>query len=206
MNVDLYNQNAEVIGTTQLSDAVFNVPMNADILHQAITAQEANARHAIAHTKGRGEVRGGGRKPWRQKGTGRARHASIRSPIWKGGGVAFGPTKERNFSQKINKKIARKALVIALSSKVRDGEFMLLDALRLSVPKTKEAVGILKNFKLRGSLLFVTPAKDRTLERATRNIPRTSVSSAPNLNVRDIVASKHVIFLKDAIPFIHGNI
>ena len=103
MKTELYNQNAEVIGEAELPDRIFGVKMNPDLVHQVLVAQMANSRQVIAHTKGRGEVRGGGKKPWRQKGTGRARHASIRSPIWKGGGVAFGPTKERNFEKKRNK-------------------------------------------------------------------------------------------------------
>lgn len=206
METTLYNQEGQSIGTVQLPDAIFTVPMNADVVASVIRAQEANARAPIAHTKGRGDVRGGGRKPWRQKGTGRARHASIRSPIWKGGGVAFGPTKERNFAQKINKKVARKALAIALSSKVRDGELIVLEQFQLAAPKTKEAAGVLKNFKLRGSVLVVTSAKDRTLEQATRNIPRTSVSTAANLNVRDVIASRHILLIRDAISNIHGTV
>src|SRR3989304_3678493 len=110
MQIKLYNQSGEVIGDFDLPERIFGVAVNADLVKRAVDTQMSNARQVIAHTKGRGEVRGGGRKPWKQKGTGRARHASIRSPIWKGGGVTFGPTKERNFKKKIRKKMARRAL------------------------------------------------------------------------------------------------
>src|SRR3990167_5785591 len=130
MDITLYNQSGETIGTAQLPENIFAVPMNADVVHQALVTAQANARVAIAHAKGRGEVRGGGKKPWKQKGTGRARHASIRSPIWKGGGVTHGPTKERVFSKKINKKIARKALCMVLSSKVSEGTLRIIDQIQ----------------------------------------------------------------------------
>jgi large subunit ribosomal protein L4 len=213
MKTELYNQNAEVIGETELPDGIFGVKMNPDLVHQAIVAQMANSRQVIAHTKGRGEVRGGGRKPWRQKGTGRARHASIRSPIWKGGGVAFGPTKERNFEKKINKKTKRKALFMALSSKVQDKELMLLDSLKLNAPKTKEALSVInglsgkmtgyKNMKKkRDSILFVMPEKDKMILQAVNNLPFIETTDAKSLNVRDLLEKKYLILLKDAVPVI----
>lgn len=199
MQTPLYNQEAQEIGTANLPEAIFDVKLNHDLVQQVLMAQLANARHTIAHTKGRGEVRGGGKKPWRQKGTGRARHASIRSPIWKGGGVAFGPTKERNFSQRINKKMVRKALCMVLSSKVRDGEFKLVDALTFPEPKTKLAAATIKKL-IKGSVTIVTPAKDRVLERMTRNIPRVNVMAAKNLNINDVLNKKHLLMLQDAVP------
>jgi len=213
MQVKLYNQNAEVIGEAELPDGIFGVKMNPDLVHQAIVAQMANSRQVIAHTKGRGEVRGGGKKPWRQKGTGRARHASIRSPIWKGGGVAFGPTKERNFEKKINKKTKRKALFMALSSKVTDKELMLLDSLKLNAPKTKEALSVInglsgkmtgyKNMKKkRDSILFVMPEKDKMILQAVNNLPFIETTDAKSLNVRDLLEKKYLILLKDAVPVI----
>lgn len=213
MQVELYNQNAEVIGETELPDGIFGVKMNPDLVHQAIVAQMANSRQVIAHTKGRGEVRGGGKKPWRQKGTGRARHASIRSPIWKGGGVAFGPTKERNFEKKINKKTKRKALFMALSSKFTDKELMLLDSLKLNAPKTKEALSVInglsgkmtgyKNMKKkRDSILFVMPEKDKMILQAVNNLPFVETTDAKSLNVRDLLEKKYLILLKDAVPVI----
>lgn len=213
MKTELYNQNAEVIGEAELPDGIFGVKMNPDLVHQAIVAQMANSRQVIAHTKGRGEVRGGGRKPWRQKGTGRARHASIRSPIWKGGGVAFGPTKERNFEKKINKKTKRKALFMALSSKVTDKELMLLDSFKLNAPKTKEALSVInglsgkmagyKNMKKkRDSILFVMPEKDKMILQAVNNLPFVETTDAKSLNVKDLLEKKYLILLKDAVPVI----
>ena len=213
MKTELYNQNAEVIGEAELPDGIFGVKMNPDLVHQAVVAQMANSRQVIAHTKGRGEVRGGGKKPWRQKGTGRARHASIRSPIWKGGGVAFGPTKERNFEKKINKKTKRKALFMVLSSKVQDKELMLLDSLKLNAPKTKEALGVINGLsgimvgykntkKKRDSILFVMPEKDKMILQAVSNLPFVETMDAKSLNVRDLLEKKYLILLKDAVPVI----
>ncbi len=192
----------EDVGTAELPASFFDVKMNGDLVQQALLAQLANGRKVIAHTKGRGEVRGGGKKPWRQKGTGRARHASIRSPIWKGGGVAFGPTKERNFSQKLNKKMFRKALAMVLSSKVRDGEFLMLNSLAFPEPKTKDAAAMLKKLKMTRSVLVVTPAKDRNVERAIRNIEKAGVLSADSLNIKDLLNKKYLIVTQDAIPVI----
>lgn len=204
METKLFNQLGEEIGMVDLSSSIFDVPMHHDVVQQVLLAQLANARQSIAHTKGRGEVRGGGKKPWKQKGTGRARHASIRSPIWKGGGVSFGPKKERNFSQKVNKKMARKALTMVLSSKVRDGEFRLIDALSLSSPKTKEAFQIIKKIT-KHSVMIVTPAKDRALERALGNIPRTGIMSADSLNINDLLGKKYLVMTKDALPVISAT-
>ena len=213
MKTELYNQNAEVIGEAELPDRIFGVKMNPDLVHQVLVAQMANSRQVIAHTKGRGEVRGGGKKPWRQKGTGRARHASIRSPIWKGGGVAFGPTKERNFEKKINKKTKRKALFMVLSSKVQDKDLMLLNDLKFSVPKTKEALGVINGLssmmtgykntkKKRDSVLFVMPEKDKMILQAMNNLPFIETTDAKSLNVKDLLEKKYLILLKDAVPVI----
>src|SRR3989338_11110629 len=146
MEYPLYNQKAENIGKVDLPDKIFNLAMNNDLVHQVVTSQASNKRQVIAHAKGRGEVRGGGKKPWKQKGTGRARHASIRSPIWRSGGVTGGPTKERNFKKDINKKMMQKALKVALSSKARDGQLFILDALTIEKPKTKEMAVVMKKF------------------------------------------------------------
>src|SRR3990167_10958145 len=146
MELPLYNQNAEQVGAVNLADDVFGLPMNKDLLYQVTTSQMSNQRQVIAHAKGRGEVRGGGKKPWRQKGTGRARHGSIRSPIWKGGGATFGPTKEVNFKKKVSKKMASKALFVALSSKARDKQLLVVDGIKLQNPKTKEMAVLFKNF------------------------------------------------------------
>jgi len=203
MEYPLYNQQAENIGKVELPDGIFNVPSNNDLLHQVALSLMANKRQVIAHAKTRSEVRGGGKKPWRQKGTGRARHGSTRSPIWKGGGAAFGPTKDIVFKKKIGKKMARKALVVALSEKARSSGMILVDNIGLNVPKTKEIAGMLRVFKEKldktGSVLFVTPSTDKNLYRATKNIQKTGVIEAKNLNSLEILSYKNLILLQDSV-------
>ncbi|OGN00349.1 MAG: 50S ribosomal protein L4 [Candidatus Yanofskybacteria bacterium RIFCSPHIGHO2_02_FULL_41_29] len=211
MEVNLYNQSAKNVGKVKLPDAIFGLPLNKDLLYQVVTSQMANKRQNIAHTKDRGEVRGGGKKPWRQKGTGRARHGSIRSPIWKGGGVTFGPRKERVFKKKINKKMARKALFLALSSKVKDKEMIVIDGIAFNSWKTKEmAVVVNKISELfsskHSSLLLVTDKKmGDTIERVSRNLPRVDVMEAKNLNALDVIARKNLVILKDSLNVIEKN-
>jgi len=213
MQAKLYNQSAEIIGDVDLPDRIFGVAMNAELLKQALDAQFANSRQVLAHTKDRAQVRGGGRKPWKQKGTGRARHASIRSPIWKGGGVAFGPTKERNFEKKINKKMKRNALFMALSSKIKDKELMVLDGFKFEAPKTKAAAGVIRalSSKMEGyraskkkmdSILLVTDGRDKTTVRVFNNLPFVGMLSADSLNIKDILSKKYLVLLKDAVPVI----
>jgi len=132
----MYTAEGKEKGNIQLPESVFNVPWNGPLMHQVVTSMQDNARTPVAHVKTRGEVRGGGKKPWQQKGTGRARHGSIRSPIWKGGGVTHGPLKEKNYKRKINKKMAVKALAVVLSAKISDKEILILDGLNLQAPKT----------------------------------------------------------------------
>jgi large subunit ribosomal protein L4 len=204
----VYNQKGEEVGKAELPAEVFDVEMNPDLVHQAVVAQMANARRVIAHAKDRSEKRGGGRKPWRQKGTGRARHGSIRSPIWRGGGVTFGPTKERNFSKKINKKMRRKALFMVLSSKVKDKEFVLLDKIEIAEAKTKQMVEMIKNLKekikkdLDKNTLIVLPKTDLRVSRAVRNIPKIKTIRADSLNVLDILNHQYLLVLQDAIKVI----
>ena len=213
MKVNVFNQSGENIGQSELPEKIFGLKLKPDLMRQVLTALEANSRQVLAHTKGRGEVRGGGKKPWRQKGTGRARHASIRSPIWKGGGVAFGPTKERNFKKKINKKMKRQALFMALSSKVNDGEFLMLNDFQLQNPKTKEAFDVLKNLskaiegyrfgkKLQDSILMVLPKRDTKVLKATGNLPFAQISTANDLNIRKVLENKYLILLQDAVGVI----
>lgn len=212
MEAKLYNQEAQVIGTVELPDAVFRIPINADLLHQVVVSQEANSRRHLAHAKGRSEVRGGGIKPWRQKGTGRARHGSIRSPIWKGGGVTHGPTKEENYTKKINQKMARKALAMALSSKVADEQFAVVDAIVPARLKTKDMAAVLENIsnifaksKSMRSLLVATPKNgDGNIFRTSRNIPDVEVMEAQNLNARIVISHKYLVLLKNAIENIQS--
>ena len=159
----------------------------------------ANQRKVIAHTKDRSEVRGGGRKPWRQKGTGRARHGSRRSPIWKGGGVTFGPTKDRVFDKKINKKMRRKALLMVLSAKAKNNLLLLLDKFDLNQAKTKLMAEVLKKLPIKGSVLIALPKIEKNIILAARNIPRVKTIEARNLNPLDLLSFKYLIISKEAI-------
>jgi large subunit ribosomal protein L4 len=143
METKIYNIQGKEAGTVKLPENIFGLPWNADLVHQVVTAMRANARGPIAHTKDRGEVRGGGKKPWAQKGTGRARHGSSRSPIWKGGGVTHGPRNDKSYTQKINKQARQKALLVTLSRKFKDGEIIFIDSLEMNAPKTKDARAML---------------------------------------------------------------
>lgn len=208
METAVYNQEGEKVGTYDLSERVFGVPMKASVVHQAMRVQLGNARKVIAHTKDRSEVSGGGKKPWRQKGTGRARHGSIRSPLWTGGGVTFGPRNDRNFSLKINKKQKNKALAMMLSSKVKNGTIAVLDMLALKEPKTKHMVnvfraftGILPEVTTRKTLIIV-PGADKNILLASRNLPNAKVSRADSLNVNDLLIYRYVILPKEAIEVI----
>lgn len=213
MQVKLYDQNSKDLGMVDLPDRIFSVEINPNLIHQAVVSQEANARPTLAHAKGRGEVRGGGKKPWRQKGTGRARHGSIRSPIWKGGGVTHGPRKEKIYSKKINKKAKQKALFMALSSKIRDGQLIVLDSISLNESKTKKMKEVFdtvsknlaeykKSGKKQDSILLVQPDSNKDLVRATKNLAFAKSIRADSLNLIDILKNKYLVLLKEAIPVI----
>lgn len=201
----VYNQTGEIVTDLDLNPKIFGLEkLDANLVHTAVVAQQANARHAIAHTKNRGEVAGSGRKPWKQKGTGRARAGSVRSPIWRHGGVTFGPTSARNWSVKMNKPAFRKALFTVLTDKVNDHKLVILDnfdptakskdfAKRLAVISAKAGLG--KKF------LLVLPATNKELERASRNLPNVKVMYADQLNVFDLLKYDCLI-LKDALPVI----
>lgn len=202
ITISLYNQEGKEIDKLELNKAIFGLPWNADLVHQAVRTIQANSRQILADTKNRGKVRGGGRKPWKQKGTGRARHGSIRSPLWRHGGVSFGPTSQRNFKLKINKKMARKALLTVLSAKVKDWELLVIDDLKLAAPKTKEMAKILKNFPQVKKGLIVLTQKDKNVFRASRNLPSIKVIPANNLNIVDILKYKHLILTKAVIDLL----
>ncbi len=210
MELKVYNQKAEESGKVKLPEKIFGLAWNPNLVHQVMLAMQANKRKVTAHTKTRADVRGGGRKPWRQKGLGRARHGSIRSPIWRGGGVTFGPRKEKVYFQKINKKMKRKALLVALSQKTRDKEILILDDLKLTTPKTKEAATILKTLsgikgfeklsgKKKNTSLFLLAGKNEELKRAFRNLPSSDIAEARNLNLLDVLNYKYLIFPKEAL-------
>ena len=202
MKVDTYNTAAKKVGTLELSDEVFGADYNEALIHQVVVAQLANKRQGTKSTLTRSEVRGGGKKPWRQKGTGRARQGSIRSPQWTKGGVVFAP-KPRDFSQKINKKMKRLATISALSAKVRDNDFIVLDSLELAEAKTKLVAAILKSFNLEDKkVLIVTANNDNNAVLAARNIQGASVTEASLVNVYDLVAGGKCIVTKEAVALI----
>ncbi len=206
--IPVYNQKGEETGKTELPSEIFEVAFSPDLVHQVVVSQMANRRQVSAHTKDRSEVRGGGKKPWRQKGTGRARHGSIRSPLWKGGGVTFGPTKERNFKKIIPKKIKRKALFMVLSQKKKDNELVVLDELKIEKPETKIMKGIIQNLKSKikniktESFLITLPKMDKNIILSTRNIPKIDTIQAKELNCLDILNYKYLMLPKEAVEVI----
>ncbi len=207
MKISVYNQNAEVTGEIELNDKIFGVKPTLHLLAEAVRIQASNARKGLANTKTRGEVSGGGKKPWRQKGTGRARAGSNRSPIWRHGGVTFGPTSDRNWSLKINKKAKTKALFMSLSDKVTDGKLIVLEGLNLEAAKTKQFVKVMESFeaKLNGlgnKQLLITPKKDQSISRAARNIPHITEALATSLNVTDVLKADTCVILKESLPVI----
>ncbi len=201
MKVDVFDISAKKVGTMELSDAVFGQEYNEPLVHQVVVAQMANKRQGNKSTLTRSEVRGGGIKPWRQKGTGRARQGSIRSPQWTGGGVVFAP-KQRDFSQKINKKMKRAATVSALSAKVADNDFIVIKELELKEGKTRLMAAILKNFGIDTKVLLVVSGNDENILRASANIANLTVINADLVNVYDLAANAKCIATKDAVEAI----
>jgi large subunit ribosomal protein L4 len=203
MLVNTYNQNGEKTEETRLPSEIFGMKINPDLIHQVVVSQMANRRQVIAHAKGRGEVRGGGRKPWRQKGTGRARHGSIRSPLWKGGGVTFGPTKEKVFEKKIPKKMKKLALLMALSAKAKNNFLILLDKLNIEKIKTKLMLEILRKLPCKNeSVLIALPKLDKNLILSARNIPGVETIQAKDLNTLDLFSFKYLLMPKESIKMI----
>ncbi|MCX7778991.1 MAG: 50S ribosomal protein L4 [Patescibacteria group bacterium] len=200
MKIDLYNQAGEKVGTTSVSSRVFGLKPKPEIIHQVVVAMLANLRKPWANTKTRGEVRGGGKKPWRQKGTGRARAGSIRSPLWRGGGIIFGPRKERNYRKKINKKVKKLALKMALSDKVLNKKIIILDKLELPAIKTKKIEEILKKLPSRQEkTLLVLEKKDEKIILSGRNLPYLKITLANNLNLIDLLNYKYLLSTKGGL-------
>jgi large subunit ribosomal protein L4 len=204
MQAITYNIKGKEVGTVTLPDAVFAQPWNADLVHEVVLAMQSNARAGTAHTKVRGEVRGGGKKPWKQKGTGRARAGSRRSPIWRGGGVTFGPRNEKDYTKKINHTVRAKALAVAFSQKLRDNEIIFLDTFAFTAPKTKEAKVILVALsgitgketlatKRKNAALIVLTARDEHTERSFRNFGSVLVAQAKDINPVELLSYKYVI-------------
>ena len=197
-SVKLFNMKASEVGTLELSDALFNAEYNESVIHQAVVTRLANERQGTKSTLTRSEVRGGGAKPWRQKGTGRARQGSIRSPQWIKGGVVFAP-KSRDFSKKMNAKAKEVALFSALSQKIRDDEVIFIDNIKVDAPKTKEMVAFLNAFKLEKSVLLVMDNADQNVLRASANIQAISTLPASQINTYDVVKNAKIVISKDAV-------
>lgn len=204
MKANIYKQDGQTTGTMDLPENIFGLPWNADLVHQVVTAMQANLRTNRAQARNRGEVSGGGKKPWQQKGTGRARHGSSRSPLWKGGGVTHGPTAERSYFQKINKKMKAKALMHILSQKWRDGEVLLVDKISLPTMKTKVAAETLRslagikgfaelNYQKGHRALLTLPERSAGVTRSFRNLATTAVCLAEELNPLNTLTYRFVV-------------
>ncbi len=194
-----YNTNGEKVTDIDLSDAIFNSKINEEVVHQVVTAQLAKVRSGNASTKTRSEVRGGGRKPWRQKGTGRARHGSIRSPLWVGGGVTFGP-KPRSYEKKVNKKMKRIALKSVLSDKLETESIMILDEFEVDEIKTKKMASLLKDLGLEDKkVLIILPEKDKNIYLSARNLPRVKTLVLDGLNTYDLLDNEVILMSEEAV-------
>jgi large subunit ribosomal protein L4 len=196
--VALYNVSGSQVGEVELADSVFGIQPNTHVLHSAVLLQQAAERRGTHKTKGRSEVRGGGRKPWKQKGTGRARQGSIRAPQWVGGGTVFGPT-PRSYAFKLPRKVRRLAIKSALSSKVIGNEIVVLDQLTLAAPKTKEFAAILNNLKVARKALVVTANYEDNVALSARNIPGVKFVAAEGINVLDVLQHDQLIITKEAV-------
>ncbi len=193
MRVPVLNTAGEVVDHVQLNEKIFGIEPHEAVMHQALVRQLSNARLGTAKTKTRGEVSGGGRKPWRQKGTGRARHGSIREPQWRGGGVAFGPQPGRNYKKRMPRKMRRLALRSALSVKAAEGRIVVLDELRLPEAKTREMAALLDRLAVDSSVLILLPQKDEAVERSARNLPWVKTLRANYLNIRDLFTYDYLL-------------
>lgn len=199
--VKTYNLEGEAIGTVELDDKVFSETAKPELIYQVARVLQARKRHILAHTKDRSEVRGGGKKPWRQKGTGRARHGSIRSPLWRGGGITFGPTKERNFTLQIPRKMNKKALRAVMAERVAGGNLFVLDAAEPEKPSTKTLSKALKKMELGNKkVLFLTESLASNLSRSLRNLPKVNPLRINNINVLELLAHSNILLAKSLLP------
>ncbi|MEK7505406.1 MAG: 50S ribosomal protein L4 [Patescibacteria group bacterium] len=207
METTLYTQKGTKAGSVNLSEKVFGVKWNSDLVHQVVTSMMSSRRAGTAHTKNRGEVRGGGKKPWQQKGTGRARHGSIRSPLWKGGGVTHGPRNDKNYYRAVPSSMKIAAVRSILSRKFKDGELLCLDALKLSEAKTKNAQGVfsaigsIKGYesmadKKNNAALILMPGKDQSITRSFRNLGNVRVMEVRNINPVDLLTYKFLVLVE----------
>lgn len=194
VKVTVYNTEGKKVKDQELPDTLFNVQPNHDVIHQVVVAQQNNRRETLAHTKDRSEVRGGGKKPWRQKGTGRARHGSIRSPLWKGGGVTFGPRSNRNYSKQINKKMAAQALAMILSDKVANNQFVVVDNFDIAELKTKKLSELLEKLPMKGAKSMLLLSKDeKDLKRVGDNITTAKTYKADSVNAEVAITCPWIV-------------
>lgn len=200
--IKIYNLSGKEVEELNVSDSVFGLPKNDDLVHQVAVAMDANKRQVLADTKTRGERAGSGIKPWRQKGTGRARVGSRRTPLWKKGGVVFGPSSDRNFKQKINKKMNQKAIAIVLSGKLKDGEIFVIDKMDFSKKKTKQAVSMLDNLKISGKTLMAFSDQEKDFRLVSRNIAKVENILTGQLNVLDMLRNKNLIMSKESVKYL----
>jgi large subunit ribosomal protein L4 len=201
---DVYNMDGTKVSEVELTDEIFNVPVKEHLLHEVVTMQLANKRAGTASTKGRSDVRGGGQKPYRQKGTGRARAGTRRSPLWRGGGVTFGP-KPRSYAYRVPKKVRKQALKMALTSKLQEETLLVVDNLDLETIKTKQFVEVLDTLKT-GAALIVTDKKLTNLELSSRNVPDVKLVRSEGLNVYDVLRFKHLILLEPCVKQLEGRL
>jgi len=205
MRVKLYNLDGKATEDLELSDSVFGLPANDELVHQVMVAQMANQRQVLAHTKNRGERAGSGKKPWRQKGTGRARVGSVRTPVWRKGGVAFGPTKDRNFKKKINQKMNAKAITTVLSGKLQDKEIIFIDNLEIKDKKTKQVAQALKKLKIQGRALIAFSEKEKGEMRCSRNISKVKNILTSQLNVLEMLKNKYLVLSRESAKYLEGK-
>ncbi len=212
METKIYNVKGKESGTITLPESIFGLSWNADLVHQVVVSEESSRRTPVAHTKDRGEVRGGGKKPWKQKGTGRARHGSTRSPIWVGGGVAHGPRKDKNYDRKVNKKMKAKALFTILAKKQRDGEIIFIDSLSFDEPKTKhgkgfiDALGKVKGFerlstKKTNKAYIAASSSEKDAKRVFNNFASIEIGDVRNMHPVDILKYKYLVITKPEEAF-----
>ena len=210
MKAQIHNFKGEVLKEIEISEDIFGKKINNNLLHQVYTSLLSNQRKPLAFTKDRSEVRGGGKKPWRQKGTGRARHGSIRSPLWKGGGVTFGPrTKERDLKKKINKKIKKDAIKMVLSQKFRDGEVKIIENINLKEYKTSQMdkffKSLLKIEKKFPKVLFLIDSKNDILKKSTKNLSYVKIMNSENIDLIEILSNKYLVISEDILPILENK-
>lgn len=203
--VDIYNLEGKKVASMDLNDQVFGLERNDALVHQVYVAQSANRRSGSAHTKIRSDVQGGGKKPWKQKGTGNARTGSIRNPLWRGGGIIFGPMKDKNYTKGINVKMKRKALLVALSQKAAADKIRVIDTLTMDAPKTKMIAGMFKNIGIDKSVLVGLGGDENNTYKAVRNIAKTNVIETEKLNVYELLNAEYLVLSKESLEQLNNK-